>query len=78
MNVARLNFSHGDHEAHGATLARLREVAAEKSRNIGESSAHLILPIVVSIFCYRSTSLQTQSFFFVTLSISCAPRYQGT
>ncbi len=38
MNVARLNFSHGDHEAHGATLARLREVAAEKSRNIGESS----------------------------------------
>ncbi|GAX25694.1 pyruvate kinase [Fistulifera solaris] len=34
MNVARLNFSHGDHEAHGATLARLREVAAEKSRNI--------------------------------------------
>lgn len=37
MNVARLNFSHGDHEAHGATLARLREVAAEKSRNIGES-----------------------------------------
>ena len=25
MNVARLNFSHGDHETHSATLDRLRE-----------------------------------------------------
>lgn len=25
MNVARLNFSHGDHETHAATLDRLRE-----------------------------------------------------
>lgn len=34
MNTARLNFSHGDHEGHGAVLDRLRKVAAEKSRNI--------------------------------------------
>ena len=34
MNVARFNFSHGDHEGHGKVLARLRKVAAEKSRNI--------------------------------------------
>ena len=34
MNVARFNFSHGDHEGHGAVLDRLRKVAAEKSRNI--------------------------------------------
>jgi len=27
MNVARLNFSHGDHEAHGACLKRIREAA---------------------------------------------------
>ena len=34
MNVARFNFSHGDHESHAAVLARLRKVAAQKSRNI--------------------------------------------
>jgi pyruvate kinase len=34
MNVARFNFSHGDHEGHGAVLDRLRKVAGEKSRNI--------------------------------------------
>jgi len=25
MTVARLNFSHGDHQVHGETVARLRE-----------------------------------------------------
>jgi pyruvate kinase len=34
MNVARLNFSHGDHEGHGEVLDRLRACAKEKSRNI--------------------------------------------
>ena len=28
MNTARLNFSHGDHEAHGATMDRVKEAAA--------------------------------------------------
>lgn len=30
MNVARFNFSHGDHEAHGECLARLREAIANR------------------------------------------------
>jgi pyruvate kinase len=30
MNVARLNFSHGTHEEHGARIKRLRELAALK------------------------------------------------
>jgi len=25
MNVARLNFSHGDHESHGKMVKKLRE-----------------------------------------------------
>jgi len=28
MSICRLNFSHGDHETHGATVARIREAAA--------------------------------------------------
>merc|ERR1719214_200063 len=30
MNVARLNFSHGDHEAHGACVARIREACKQR------------------------------------------------
>ena len=34
MNVVRLNFSHGDHTAHGETLARVRKVAAQEGKII--------------------------------------------
>jgi pyruvate kinase len=30
MNIARFNFSHGDHEGHAAVLARLREAVASR------------------------------------------------
>lgn len=30
MNVARLNFSHGDHDVHGRTVARIREAVAQR------------------------------------------------
>lgn len=32
MNVARVNFSHGDHETHAATIALLREMAWEEKK----------------------------------------------
>lgn len=34
MNVARLNFSHGDFEEHGARIRNIREAAAKKDKTI--------------------------------------------
>ena len=33
MNVARLNFSHGDHEGHGQVVKRLKEAFKIKKNN---------------------------------------------
>eukprot|EP00425_Heterocapsa_triquetra_P001242 CAMPEP_0195051728 /NCGR_PEP_ID=MMETSP0448-20130528/1224_1 /TAXON_ID=66468 /ORGANISM="Heterocapsa triquestra, Strain CCMP 448" /LENGTH=174 /DNA_ID=CAMNT_0040080765 /DNA_START=59 /DNA_END=580 /DNA_ORIENTATION=+ len=30
MNICRLNFSHGDHQVHGATVKRIREAAKQR------------------------------------------------
>jgi pyruvate kinase len=35
MNIARINFSHGDHEAHTRTIQNLREVAAAEGKVLG-------------------------------------------
>jgi len=34
MNVARFNFSHGDHDGHAACLSRLREAASNKGAKV--------------------------------------------
>lgn len=35
MNVARLNFSHGNHEEHGSRIKNIREISAKMNRYIG-------------------------------------------
>ncbi|PLR98120.1 pyruvate kinase [Bacillus sp. T33-2] len=34
MNVARLNFSHGDHEEHGQRIKNIREAAMQTGKNV--------------------------------------------
>ncbi|MFT9848310.1 pyruvate kinase [Aneurinibacillus sp. REN35] len=34
MNVARLNFSHGSHEEHGARITAIRQAASELGKNV--------------------------------------------
>jgi pyruvate kinase len=34
MNVARLNFSHGDHEEHGQRIKNIREAAKKANKNV--------------------------------------------
>lgn len=59
MNVARLNFSHGDHATHGETLSRLRgALASRPHKNVRflsclsscyGSSAHVLIVIMHSL-----------------------------
>src|SRR5699024_9181315 len=35
MNVARLNFSHGDFEEHGSRIKNIREAAKRAGKNVG-------------------------------------------
>ena len=35
MNVARLNFSHGSHEEHGARIKNIREAAKKTGKTVG-------------------------------------------
>ena len=40
LNVARFNFSHGDHAGHKACLDRLREAAAKCGKPVGKKNSH--------------------------------------
>ena len=62
MNVARFNFSHGDHSSHQSVLDRLRKVAASKSRNIAGEYNHDVLCLCVRV-CLIASLLLALSLF---------------
>ena len=35
MDVARLNFSHGNHQQHGAVLEKVRQASKNQQRHVG-------------------------------------------
>ena len=43
LNVARFNFSHGDHEGHKACLDRLRQAVKNTGKNVGKSKRNGIM-----------------------------------
>ena len=60
MNVARFNFSHGDHATHQMVLERLRKVAEAKSRNIAVLLDTKVCSFLIfQIQCGRSKSIPT-------------------
>lgn len=44
MNIARMNFSHGSHEYHAATIANVRAAAVNMSKKLGMN-----FPIAVAL-----------------------------
>ena len=66
MDVARFNFSHGDHKGHGAVLERVRQAAKNKQRNVGkfrlqfsrlldkETTLHFLSPNVLYFISSKS------------------------
>ena len=52
MNVARFNFSHGDHDAHKACLDRLRQASANKKKHVGKFWINLL--DLLSLSCIMS------------------------
>jgi pyruvate kinase len=71
MNVARFNFSHGDHATHQMVLERLRKVAEAKSRNIA-----VLLDTKVCSFLSSKFNAVVRKVFLHTIFVFVFPSKQ--
>ena len=69
MDVARFNFSHGDHEGHGKVLDRLRQAAKNKKREIGMLSVMLCWMWSVILCCFDLQYIYGLIWLFVLFSL---------
>ncbi len=70
MDVARLNFSHGTHEEHGAVIAAARQAAAEQKSNLAILLDTKGPEIRIGTFAQKKITLREgQSFKLVTEQI---------
>ena len=69
MDVARLNFSHGDADDHRARAAALREAAKQSGREVGLMGDLQGPKIRVKRFKKRSVELQDGASFFLDSSL---------
>lgn len=72
LDVARLNFSHGDHEQQKLRLSRLREVAAHSNRFIGVIGDLQGPKIRIRRFKNSSVKLRVGDSFFIDSSLGAS------
>ena len=66
MNVARLNFSHGNHDEHGKVIERIRKISQQKNTSVAILQDLAGPKIRVGQFKSGSTTLKTGDEFILT------------
>ena len=64
LSVARFNFSHGDHEGHGACLERLRTAAKNKGVHVG---TYIMIPIIRYHVSFSENAVESFPSFILSL-----------
>jgi pyruvate kinase len=67
MNIARLNFSHGTHEAHAKQIQTLREVAAKLNKPVGILADIQGPKIRTGVLCASPLQMADGAHFFLTV-----------